>query len=290
MKFFRLLFGFLILAGSMVSEPFTMVSGKEPVVLTETQKLQQAAAPLLENLPEEPVRKLEAIHDRLLEHLSYREGPAQPGDNTEAALINGYGICDGYSRSFQYLCSQAGIPCRLIQGSSIRGIPHSWNMVLLNGEWLYVDTTWDESSNERPYHDYFLVSLKEMEREHFPDGSPFLPDGSGPGYYEQLGYSVQADSPTLKEDFSKAFAKQFQDFPPGKPGAVFLEVKLLGEPYLESRKAFQQHLYSILLGIHNILENNGSPYTIKTDGAIEYHFNDATRVLTLYPVAVKRNH
>ena len=219
-----------------------------------------------------------------------REGPAQPGDNTEAALINGYGICDGYSRSFQYLCSQAGIPCRLIQGSSIRGIPHSWNMVLLNGEWLYVDTTWDESSNERPYHDYFLVSLKEMEREHFPDGSPFLPDGSGPGYYEQLGYSVQADSPTLKEDFSKAFAKQFQDFPPGKPGAVFLEVKLLGEPYLESRKAFQQHLYSILLGIHNILENNGSPYTIKTYGAIEYHFNDATRVLTLYPVAVKRNH
>lgn len=287
MKFGRIFFCFLILAGSMAVKPFAIFFAKEPDVLTEAQKVQQAAAPLLADLPEDPLRKLEAIHDRLLARLSYREGPVQPGDNTEAALINGYGICDGYSRSFQYLCGQAGIPCRLIKGSSIRGIPHSWNIVFLNGEWLYADTTWDESSNERPYHDYFLVSLKEMQREHFPDGTPFLPEGSGPGYYEQLGYSVRADSPTLREDFAKAFAKQFQDFPPGKTGPVFLEVKLLGEPYLESRKAFQKNLYPILRDIHKILENTDIPYTIQTYGAIEYHFNDATRVLTLYPVAVK---
>lgn len=287
MKLFRILFCFLLLAGAMAASPFSMLSAEDPELLTDAQKLQRAAAPLLEDLPEEPIRKLEAIHDRLLACLSYREGPAQPGDNTEAALINGYGVCDGYSRSFQYLCSQAGIPCRVIKGSSIRRIPHSWNMVFLDGEWLYVDTTWDESSNERPYHDYFLVSLKEMQRDHFPDGTPFLPDGSGPGYYEQLGYTVKADSPSLKEDFAKAFAKQFQDFPPEKPGPVFLEVKLLGEPYLESRKAFQQNIYPILGDIHKILKNTDTLYTIQTYGAIEYHFNDATHVLTLYPVAVK---
>lgn len=253
--------------------------------------LREASAPLLEGLPQEPVRRVSAIHDRLLEHTVYREGAALPEDGTAyGALVNGTAVCNGFSRAFQYLCQQAGIPCCFIEGTSIRGIPHSWNMVELEGEWLYVDVTWDASPHPRSYHDYFLVSLPEMAREHFPGpGAPPLPPGDAPGYYERFGYSVDTDGTGLLEAMADAFARQLLDFPPetdGKP--VFLEIKLTGERFSEGRALFQASLFPLLSKINQRAVEDCFPFTVETTGPVEYQFNDATRVITLFPIAKKR--
>lgn len=256
------------------------------------QAIRQAASPLLENLPPDPVERTALLHDRLLEHISYQSGPAQPVDGTiYGGLVNGTAVCNGFSRSFQYLCQQAGIPCYFIEGTSIRGIPHSWNMVLLNGDWLYVDTTWDASSYPRCYHDYFLVSLEEMAREHFPSpDTPALPSSNGKGYYELFGYAADAGSAGLIDEMAAAFTRQLRDFPPEKAGkAVFLEIKLTGKKYLEGRTAFQRSLFPMLVKINQEARRQNLPFAIETTGPVEYNFNDNTRVVTIFPIAKKLN-
>lgn len=277
-----------ITAAGSPARVFTIDQPDQVQRLRRRQAIQEAAAALLEDLPQEPAQRAALLHDRLLDHISYRKGPAQPVDGTVyGGLVNGVAVCNGFSRSFQYLCQQAGIPCYFIEGTSIRGIPHSWNMVLLNGDWLYVDATWDASSYPRSYHDYFLVSLEEMDREHFPSpDTPVLPPGSGKGYYELFGYAADSGSADLIDDMAAAFARQLRDFPPETAGkTVFLEIKLTGKKYLEGRGAFQRSLFPMLVKINQEARRQNLPFAIETTGPVEYNFNDNTRVITIFPLA-----
>lgn len=278
-------------AGSPV-RVFTIYQPDQVQRLRRREAIREAAAPLLEDLPQDPVRRAALIHDRLLDHISYRKGAAQPVDGTVyGGLVNGIAVCNGFSRSFQYLCQQAGIPCYFIEGTSIRGIPHSWNMVLLNGDWLYVDATWNASSYPRCYHDYFLVSLEEMAREHFPSpDTPTLPPGNGKGYYELFGYAADSKSADLIDDMAAAFARQLRDFPPEAAGkTVLLEIKLTGKKYLEGRVAFQRSLFPMLVKINQEARRQNLPFAIETTGPVEYNFNDNTRVITIFPLAKRLN-
>lgn len=250
--------------------------------------IEAAAAPLLADLPDRPAQRAAAIHDRLLDRITYRSGQANPVDGTlYGGLVNGAAVCNGFSRSFQYLCQRAGIPCYFIEGTSIRGIPHSWNMVLLDGEWYYVDVTWDASSYPRCYHDYFLLSLKEMEREHFPEpGTPPLPAGGGRNYYERFGYAADTGSRNFTGDMADAFLRQLRDFPPEAAGkAVFMEIQLTGSRYREGREQFQKSLFPLLVKINQEARRLNLPFGIETTGPVEYNFNDNTRVVTIFPVA-----
>lgn len=51
-------------------------------------------------------------------------------------------MCAGYARSVQYFLERLGIPCIYVEGStkgSTEG--HAWNIVLLDGQYYYVDAT-----------------------------------------------------------------------------------------------------------------------------------------------------
>ncbi len=68
-------------------------------------------------------------------------------DFYETAVKN-RGVCADYSEMFFYLCREAGIPCRLIDGTVKGGGAHSWNQVKIDGKWLNVDTLWDDAGNK----------------------------------------------------------------------------------------------------------------------------------------------
>ena len=112
------------------------------------------------------------LHDWLTHHLYYDLTYQYYGVD---GILRGYGVCDTYSKAYLMLCKKAGIPVGRIRGTT-GGESHSWNAIQLNGNWYYVDATWDDpiilSSN--PYvpvsgyekYDYFCLNEDAILADH----------------------------------------------------------------------------------------------------------------------------
>lgn len=88
------------------------------------------------------------IHDRLAKNITYEYSDL---DQTSfSALVKNNAVCAGYSRAFQLLMIEVGIPCFYVVGpthylgKSKAGL-HAWNIVELDGEFYNLDLTWDDS-------------------------------------------------------------------------------------------------------------------------------------------------
>ena len=98
--------------------------------------------------------KIKKIHDYVSTTVAYSTDSSNNDRFTAyGALENKAAVCQGYSVLFYRLCLEAGIDTRMISGTG-NGIPHSWNIVLLDGLYYNVDTTWDHNSKDL----YFLKS------------------------------------------------------------------------------------------------------------------------------------
>lgn len=94
--------------------------------------------------------------------ISVMETPQENSENPYGILINKTGICLGYTTTFQLFMDMAEIPCITIYAVDEAGDEHAWNQVQIDGEWYYVDCTWDDPVPEQegrpPYHDFFNVT------------------------------------------------------------------------------------------------------------------------------------
>jgi len=85
-----------------------------------------------------------------------------------SAMVNGSSVCAGYSRAFQYIMMQIGIPCYFCSGYANNG-NHAWNIVKINNVYYNVDLSWDDSigdaSNAYSF-EYFNISDKNIASTH----------------------------------------------------------------------------------------------------------------------------
>lgn len=118
------------------------------------------------------------VHDQLLEKVSYNSGAAM-NQSAYSALVNGQTVCAGYSRAFQYILQQLGIPCYYCTGYA--GESHAWNIVQLNDGFYNVDTTWDDAADGS--YDYFNKTDNDYESSHIrQELSVYLPPCNGQMY------------------------------------------------------------------------------------------------------------
>ena len=118
--------------------------------------------------------KERALHDWLLDQGEYDYTAYDTPDhvglphnrNPYGMLVEGYGICLGYAKSFELLARMADLECITVVGAAFRSTgSHAWNMVRLEGEWYCVDATWND--NPRFRHRYFNVTSDFMrETDH----------------------------------------------------------------------------------------------------------------------------
>lgn len=136
----------------------------------------------LEDKSDYEISKL--LHDRLAAFMSY-----EFSDNDQTiygALAERQAVCAGYSRAYQYLLQQAGIPAWYIRGTAINStittpVAHAWTLVCLDGNWYYTDVTWDDQGSlDRIYYCYMNVTTEFIEVDHFVDDfyTGILPDCS----------------------------------------------------------------------------------------------------------------
>ena len=102
---------------------------------------------------------------------------------TNVTLEAKYGVCQDYAELFEMMCIRSGIACALVSGGN-----HAWNRVYIDGQWLFVDTTWDDPVGRGPVlrHDYFLVDANAMVTGHYWEDEDYpMPEKYDPAW-EQL--------------------------------------------------------------------------------------------------------
>lgn len=57
------------------------------------------------------------------------------------ALLNGKALGKGYADTFKACCDYLGVECKVVSGYMYKTIPHTWNIVKIDGEWLNIDCT-----------------------------------------------------------------------------------------------------------------------------------------------------
>ncbi|XP_078521937.1 kyphoscoliosis peptidase-like [Lissotriton helveticus] len=138
------------------------------------------------------LEKVRAIWIWICHHIEYDtvgyHSEAARSPDPKIILQMRKGVCIGYARLFERLCSAAGTRCVLLLGyvkefgcrlgqSSSMGIYHAWNAVLLNGSWHLLDSTWGSgrfdgkcTQFQFSYNEfYFLTHPAIFIEDHFPD-------------------------------------------------------------------------------------------------------------------------
>ncbi len=135
--------------------------------------------PKLEKMVEEAVKKaqkeptdylcIKSLHDFLMENTAYEhdnDGKTHELSQVDKMLIDGAGVCGGYSQAFSYLCQAAGYQCFTIGGDVDIG-SHAWSKAKIGDSWYYFDTTWDDLENGY-YYNCFSMNEEEFGKSHTP--------------------------------------------------------------------------------------------------------------------------
>lgn len=116
--------------------------------------------------------RVKYIHDAIVNMTTYRSDGGEYKRDADGPLVNGYALCEGYSKAFAYLCQSIGIECFCISGTSDG--PHMWNVVKLGGDWYQMDVTFDDPTGVEPTceYEYFCLTTAQICEDHKID-NPF---------------------------------------------------------------------------------------------------------------------
>ncbi|MBQ3404930.1 MAG: hypothetical protein IJG63_05895 [Oscillospiraceae bacterium] len=123
--------------------------------------------------------KVKYVFDYIINSTDYDTGLSSE-QSMYSVLTQGRGVCAGYSKATQFLLNRLGLQCAYITGTA-EGQRHAWNLVKVNGEYYYLDTTWGEQSfnntdlGTAPYYALFCCSSEELFRTHTLDGDIPVP-------------------------------------------------------------------------------------------------------------------
>ena len=143
----------------------------------EKEAFDNAAAGIVSAATGSDYEKEKFVHNALMDRLSYAHNDLD--QSAYSAIVNDVTVCAGYSRSFQYIMQELGIPCYLCAGYA--GEPHGWNIIKLEDDFYNVDVTWDDTGEER--YAYFNKTDTDYGTSHIrKDLSIYLPPCNGEKY------------------------------------------------------------------------------------------------------------
>lgn len=126
--------------------------------------------------------KAKYVFETLVQNVDY-DASAKNSQNILSVFLGRATVCQGYACATQYLLHLLGIQSVIVTGSA-NGQSHAWNLVRLDGDYYYMDTTWgnsrylDSTSRMEKYvnYNYLAVTSEEISRTHTLDNSFALPE------------------------------------------------------------------------------------------------------------------
>lgn len=125
---------------------------------------------------------IKIFHDYIVNHTKYDQSNTTGLSNVSSSsaygvLIDGIGICSGYSDAMQLFLEKMNVKNYRISYST-----HEWNLVYVEGAWRHLDLTWDDpimsDGSDALKEDYFLIDtntlLSKDDGEHNFDSSIYI--------------------------------------------------------------------------------------------------------------------
>lgn len=100
--------------------------------------------------------------DWVCNNVSYLNDNTDTCHTAYSAFFNKTAVCDGYTSAYNLLLKAAGIHCYGVKGWA--GGLHEWTAAILDGELVYIDSTWCDVNDEAGTIDltWFAVEPSEM--------------------------------------------------------------------------------------------------------------------------------
>lgn len=148
-------------------------------MLRKQKEIMKAVKDIVAEVITEDMTELEkeiALNDYLCEHAEYDMGALENAEKNNfknvdkefqdsftpyGVLVKQVGVCASYAGAYKLLAEEAGLDCIVVTGYLDGSLPHAWNKVKVDGEWLIVDTT----NNDNPYLFNALLNLPNNEAD-----------------------------------------------------------------------------------------------------------------------------
>lgn len=104
--------------------------------------MEQAYGEVLSLIPEGAgdYEKVQTVYTYIIDHTKYVS--SEDDQSIAGVFWKKEAVCAGYAKAVQYLLERLGVSCIYVEGSSADSDEgHAWNLVLLDGEYYYVDAT-----------------------------------------------------------------------------------------------------------------------------------------------------
>ena len=138
---------------TMIDENFPYLVPNSFVVYDNDMEAIQFGLELTKDA-ETPEEKAHAIYDWIVRNISYDfsvVGKLEVGyvPNPQRTFETRMGICSDFASLFASMCRSQGIPCKVVLGYYVKTeYYHAWNEVLVNGEYVLVDTSGDSQTKK----------------------------------------------------------------------------------------------------------------------------------------------
>lgn len=112
------------------------------------------------------------IHDFILDNVKYDRLKKEYSHEITGALGNGVAVCEGISKAVRALCRELGLWCiiAISENAPEKGIRyrHAWNIIRIDGRYVHMDATFDNSLSRDGIHryDYFNLGDRAIFRDH----------------------------------------------------------------------------------------------------------------------------
>ncbi|MBR3307041.1 MAG: hypothetical protein IKI75_07315 [Lachnospiraceae bacterium] len=157
--------------------------------------------------------KVKHVYEMIIDNTDYVIG-ADNNQNILSVFLSGRSVCQGYAKAVQYLLKDLGVDCTMVVGRVSGGEGHAWDLVVIDGEYYYLDATWGDSgylasggrernNNGEINYNYLNITGAEISLTHTGDNVVEMPDcaATEANYYVREGFFLEAWDPVRVKDF-----------------------------------------------------------------------------------------